>query len=124
MEPYKILFEKQFLNGDKYNSSISLKGVIQIIKIFEENYKLISITVIDEDEFLQNFINFKNVAEPYINKFPFVYEKINNIEYTSFEENYLYSEINEFIKKYSNYKDNKKEYFEEISENYDLFIRL
>ena len=124
MESYKILFENHYLIGDNKDSPISLNGVLKLIQIFEKMYKSISIIIINEYDFFKDFINFKKIVDPYITKYSFIYEKLKYVEYNSLEEDELYSQLKAFIIKFNNYKETSTEYYDEISANYDLLLRL
>jgi len=51
MEFYKNLFDIGYLEGDKEDSPISLKGAQKLSAIFEDIYDFIKIEIINESEF-------------------------------------------------------------------------
>ena len=58
MDSYKILYQRGYLKGDKFNSPISLKGAEKLASIFERKYNNISIRIIKEKDIKKEFDSF------------------------------------------------------------------
>lgn len=108
MDIYKKLFEKGYLNGPNKNSPLTLKAIEKLSEKYMNENNFVNIKFINENEFLKEFNKFFEIYGNFKKEVSFKeFENENNKlyelkEYTSEEEDILFSNLKNFNKEYQN----------------------
>lgn len=109
---YKFLYDNGYLKGAKKESSITLKGAQKLSSFFEASFNFISIEIISEDKYFKEFDIFKTISEKFIKNKTDSPSKINEENnYSSAQEDGLFSELKKFNQKFKEISPNSLEDF-------------
>ena len=125
MDIYNVIFEKDYLEGVKQDSSISLKGAKKLALIFEETYNFIKIEFINESQFFNEFDTFNNISKQFIGENNIINSKlIDENFYSSNQEDILFDKLKNFNVKYKKFKENSQKFPKDFPKDDKIFFEL